>query len=47
MTKIKPARALVTSLINSTNFATFTVLIFALLSHNLDLSMLKCEGSST
>ena len=32
-------------LINSTIFATFTFLVSVLLCHNLDSSMLKCEGS--
>ena len=31
-------------LINSTTFATFTLLVYVLLCHNLASSMLKCEG---
>ena len=34
-------------LINSTIFATFTFLVSVLLCHNLDSSLLKCEGSLT
>ena len=43
MAKIKLARVLVTSLINSTIFQNFTSLVSVLLCHNLDSSMLKCE----
>ena len=46
-TKIKPTRVLSTILINSTIFATFTILVSVLLCHNLASSMLKCEGSLT
>ena len=35
------------TLINSTIFATFTLLVSVLLCHNLASSMLKCEGSLT
>ena len=44
-TKIKLARVLVTSFDKFTIFATCTLLVFVLLCHNFDSSMLKCEGS--
>ena len=34
-------------LINSTIFATFKILVYVLLCHNVALNMLKCEGSLT